>query len=845
MNRLYRIMVAIVMAFCCLIAAKSARADAPKGGYRVVETRSDGSIVLEVGERLYVETLIRDFGEMYKKTSGKDLTKQVLQAVSYNVKRTIPVCPTPKDGPSWIGRGDTTVWSTCPAEKQELWLIAGDTVMIPVAKVETYAERATRLEALEKNVTDPAWLFAQLEKVGGKSPAVAPPVPQPVPAIQKDVSVSEQSPAPAVIAPATTGGTPFGWHPVYIGLLGLTGVLGYAFMVRPRNRRIATLVDDLRERNSELKSAEVKGKNLVQTRQELKLLSEKFGLMPTDRMSDGQICIAIIQARDALVKSYDQQIEGHKRDIATRAGEAKRQNELQQSLETALNQSKDELGATREQLDQTRRKLEENSNEKVTYSKLEDQLLPSQTRLNEIDDERMKLTYGLERLERGLALTQPEEKREDLLKKAAAARNALELLEVNRNNVLDFMRPAQEEYDAIKKRLTGRPDAAISLRREAQRHLNIAIKASAAAQAEQAAVERSKNEAAEAAQRAITLVAELESQKKALDEREQKLNEAWTAVTDESKRMAEREESLRGEMSEREGQLRIRKDAVEHVLKDALDTLGLDASMSIESILELNGASGILYDATQRTKAAEERAKRLENLLAGRDNELGQTRDALERTFKEMETQRAEASALHEKLVEENADLDVKFEELKKQLDDANARLTLLTGADDPPVVKAVEIHESAEPESRTRNTLRMGGARAQVVDAREAETRSDWPTPRLKKPITDPYSEGNGAAVECPRVEVRELYELTSYLQSFLRGARGKVLFVPPATHPVLREFIELRVQLQDGILPKDNPEIERLLPTARLWTMAPLDRMAEAGRKRTERPPDIRRSP
>lgn len=803
MNRLYRIVAAIVAAFCCLIVAKAAQAEAPKGGYRVVETRSDGSIVLEVGERLNVETLVRDFGGMYKKTSGRDLTKQVLQAVPYNVKRTIPVCPTPKDGPSWIGRGNTTVWDSCPAEKQELWLIAGDTVMIPVTKVVTNAERFEQLEALEKNVADPAWLTAQLDKVGGKSP-VAAPASTPVPAIQKDVSVPEPSPAPAVIAPAMTDGSSFGWHPIYIGLFALVGIFGYAFAVRPRDKRITVLVGELRDRNAEFKSAEAKNKNLAQTRQELKLLSEKFGMMPTDRMTDGQICTAIIQARDALVKSYDQQIADLKRDIATRAGAAKQQTELQQSLEAAHQQTKEELKATREQLDQTRRKLEGISNEKSTYAELEDQLLPSKQRLNEIDDERLQLTNGLERLMRNLAAATTEEKRQEVQKKIETMKNALELLDVNRGNVLDYMRPAQEEYDAIKKRLTGRPDTAVTLLRETQRHLNIAVKASSAAQAEQSAAE---------------------SQKKVLDEREQKLNEAWAAVTADAKRVAAREGDLLGEISEREGQLRIRTDAVKHILGDALETLGHSKNMSIEDIYKLNGASGILYDATQRTKAAEERVKLLERLASSREEEL-------ERARKAIDAPRADAGVLNEKLVEENADLDAKFVEVKKELDAANARLKLLTGVDDQRVIPVVNM---LEPETRVRNTLRqLGGPPVLPPDGEGTPTRSDWPVPRLKKPIAD----------DRPRVEPRELFELTNYLQSFVRGARDKVLSIPLMMHPVLREFLELPVLFQDGVLPKDNPEIMHLLPTARLWTLAPLERIAEAGRKKTERPPGIERS-
>ncbi len=665
MTKLFRFFVAMLVAFCGVFATVSARAEAPSGGYRVVEERAD-AYILEIGKCNggcnQWKMLEAAYGATYKAATGRDLTDlEGFQSVNPNA--TLPVCLKADGNNTKVGAaGDLSFWTSngCPAERRALFLRAGvgpvGYVTIPrvTTKVVTFSERYERLEAQDKCFKSAECLANEAKKLGGKVDVKAP---------SSTLETAELTAAKTELAKANENIAkiekdleeakknqsvpPRKWHSHWIWfaltlvlmLLSLIVGNGIAYVLFKAEEQLGNLRNAHKDLNAKHDA-----------------LDKKYDVATS--------ALARVKAEAANEKVKHQSVVG--------AYEARNAE-----LNTHSNANQMRVRAFQQELDAALSKLAGIKEAQLRYAELEDQLKPSHARLIEIDDERTRRTYDLEIMRRRLVGVKNDERRKLLEAVIAEQEGILTARHEERVSVLTGMAPIQKEYDALKRELTGRSDMTLVLYKEAQHDRNDAAKERAAAQADLAEAARLKDEATEAAQRMNAQLADVESRKKALDEREQKLNEAWAAVISEAKRVAAREDELLAEISAREEQVRIRKDALEHLLNDTLealglDKLGLDANIQLEEIMKRNGASGILYEAAQRTKIAEDARKKQEEETAQimRTNvtiaaELERTRADLDRVTR-----------VSESLTQDNADLDGELKELRKRLNGAGASPT-------------------------------------------------------------------------------------------------------------------------------------------------------------------------
>lgn len=309
MKRFTRLFTALMAAICCLFVVMTVRAEAPKGGYRVVGSDKDGAAILEVGVNLSVEVLIKDFGKSYEKVTGEPLTKKIFREANKDV--TIAVCHTPHDGPVHHGRNNTMVWEkTCSADPaaQDLWLIAGSTVKIPTEKVETYEERAARLTALDAcedvnciadHASNPK-LKENLKKGSTATPSVAAPV-APAATASADASaltaakaentklaaqvaeltkqIENAKSAPAVLAPST-GSPGNGERFVWIMFLVAVGGVAAFFYLKDRGKQVGfkRLTSAHKDLNDDYEELKRKFDMIEPASQEINLLATKFGI---------------------------------------------------------------------------------------------------------------------------------------------------------------------------------------------------------------------------------------------------------------------------------------------------------------------------------------------------------------------------------------------------------------------------------------------------------------------------------------------------------------------------------------------------------------------------------------
>jgi hypothetical protein len=182
-----------VSAIAILTFASPADAsETPEKTFRVVTTDKDGSPIVEVGRGVDVGAIVRSFGNMYRdstttkeKPEGETLTWQIIHSANPNA--VIPVCRVPQDGNMWAGRGDTSVWDSCPASDRYIGLIAGHSghIRIPIKTVETYEQKETRVSKLVNCFDSVACLNERIVALGGK-PVVTPVAPpEPATPIQK------------------------------------------------------------------------------------------------------------------------------------------------------------------------------------------------------------------------------------------------------------------------------------------------------------------------------------------------------------------------------------------------------------------------------------------------------------------------------------------------------------------------------------------------------------------------------------------------------------------------------------------------------------------------------------
>jgi len=175
MSRIPMVLLAAITFFAIVLGFPSSLlAETPAGEVRQVTSDARGNkvadaVVLEFGAGVSVEHVLRAYGPDYQRATGEPLTWEILQAANPNT--TIPVCFAPQNGRKYIGRGDTSIWDTCPDEKKGIGLIAGHSgrIVIPSAHVETYASKMKRLEELEACVKDADCLTQKLSALGGSA----------------------------------------------------------------------------------------------------------------------------------------------------------------------------------------------------------------------------------------------------------------------------------------------------------------------------------------------------------------------------------------------------------------------------------------------------------------------------------------------------------------------------------------------------------------------------------------------------------------------------------------------------------------------------------------------------
>lgn len=229
----------VIAAFAFVIAwlAPSVAKAMPNAGkFEVVhrsveESAKDPRPYVVVGPKVQVDRIVAAFAVMYRAaTGGKELTWEVIQAA--NPRNTIPVCKIPGDGPMWRGRGDTSVWDNCPEEHRTVALIAGPSgaLKIPMAGVETHAQKMARLEQQDACLKDAACMVKTLRALG-----VEPAPPKRESGTAKTRPETKPAPRASVTKPADperhvpAAGKPprfqWGWFWVWTAVFGLFGLV--------------------------------------------------------------------------------------------------------------------------------------------------------------------------------------------------------------------------------------------------------------------------------------------------------------------------------------------------------------------------------------------------------------------------------------------------------------------------------------------------------------------------------------------------------------------------------------------------------------------------------------------
>ena len=187
----------------CAAFAPTAQAAAPERGFSVVRTEADGSVIVEIGRRCSIEAVMRGFGAIYQKTTGKTLTVEVLRAA--NPENTIPVCHVPGDGEIHRGRSENT-WANCRDAQRSLWLIEGERIRVPTKPVETLTQKLDRLEKVDACWKSDTCLLSEIAKrnlvppVMKTAPIAAAPV-QATPVQPKTAAAKPKRPEPPVYVP--------------------------------------------------------------------------------------------------------------------------------------------------------------------------------------------------------------------------------------------------------------------------------------------------------------------------------------------------------------------------------------------------------------------------------------------------------------------------------------------------------------------------------------------------------------------------------------------------------------------------------------------------------------------
>ncbi|MFA5936033.1 MAG: hypothetical protein WC787_04245 [Patescibacteria group bacterium] len=177
-SSLIRMLTGLVAFLVTFLMASVASAETPKGEIREVEKDASGNqptdgYAVEVGAGVSVQQLIKWHRANPNVKTGNELTWGMIHA--RNPNKVFPLCRLYKN--DWR-LGDESIWTNaarpCPLEHRTIALMAGYSgrIVIPGAKVETYAERMTRYEGLDAENTR---LKSELKTLRGTtSPNVTP-----------------------------------------------------------------------------------------------------------------------------------------------------------------------------------------------------------------------------------------------------------------------------------------------------------------------------------------------------------------------------------------------------------------------------------------------------------------------------------------------------------------------------------------------------------------------------------------------------------------------------------------------------------------------------------------------
>ncbi|MBU2613290.1 hypothetical protein KJ925_02420 [Patescibacteria group bacterium] len=151
-TRLFRRVLGIAVAAILLLVSSAAAADMPPERTFPIVGVNDGGPVVHIGPRTDADQVVSRFAVEYRRTTNTELTWRILHTA--NPRSTIAVCFTSDPPYNKRNPHDPSIWDGCASKDQNIALIAGAYLWIPMETMELLPDKLLRLELIDKALTD-------------------------------------------------------------------------------------------------------------------------------------------------------------------------------------------------------------------------------------------------------------------------------------------------------------------------------------------------------------------------------------------------------------------------------------------------------------------------------------------------------------------------------------------------------------------------------------------------------------------------------------------------------------------------------------------------------------------
>ena len=757
---LKRTMVVIALFVTMLFAVKTAKADT--GGYDVISVGDVATVRINAG--INPAHLNAVFGASFKDATGVNFLSPegYEKMMALNPDSMTPACRHPGDGAEFAKNPNATiddklaVWASCKKENMELWYKPSTIVRIPVKSTvviaESFSSTLARRKALDA-CEDAACVASNTKSEKLKAAITGVPTATPAPVatatpsttdtealksanatikdLESKLAQANANPAPAaVLTPVAPYSRPL-W-PLFLlffaAIVGL-GIIVYAKIIKPLKRQIADQDEQIKHLQGVVRDLRVR----LNTSETKKVEAETAKAQAEATLKQAQEALKQFVSTDSAKQRMIVDLQRQNVDLETRLGqqtananEAQRQAaaysaqveaknlECHQYAQRIAEQDSHLVTQGRELLHAAQMKIELQQvfTLQTHLAKVNEVLAPMQKSYRQTHFTLQECLQRKPMYEQVLQIFTKDPILVELMRDSAAKNDEdIAAQTESLKRLAAEMTPAMKERDDILRQLTGSADLdtllfleAMKLHDEAEEAAVIAREERAKAMAMTEEVSAMKAALTAQAQEFEGMVQVHRELEESLVVRERELNEERRVF--EENRRAENES------------LANRKAALNHLLDDACELLCNERGMSVESILKMDGASGLLSEAARRTRAAEARAAELNTSLDELAANVEMLTNKLEGVTAEKDFAvndakdlRRDAQTITESLEKEISELQRRNEGLAEEKVALEKSVASLTTEIETYAAIAERRNEEANPTSQQRERLEETGS--------------------------------------------------------------------------------------------------------------------------------------